>query len=176
MTSDGYSCVTFMKMMPYYSTPIEEILRKEGRLKTINGYADYDFLNESLNLYFQLIIRLFSFWMWHPDGLLNASKWARTYLKVFSKYYGTPTLAKRLQLRLSETIAESNSYILNMLEKLSLEYESGKPRNGTEIIRLKRMVNSRHNKFLKDIKAICSKLFILGKVQDLTGFTLDTIN
>lgn len=171
MTGDGYSGVTFMKMMPYHATPIEEILRKEGRLKTIDGLSDYDFIDESLNRYYQLIINLFSFWMWHTNGFLNSSKWVRNYLQVYSKYYGTTPLVSNLILSLRETVAKSNSFMLDMLDQLSIEFETGKPSNSTDPRRLKRIVNSHHNEFLKNIKTIPSKLKLLEKFQQLRGFS-----
>ncbi len=35
---DGYTPVTFLKMMPYYETQVEKELIKEGRLRIIEWY------------------------------------------------------------------------------------------------------------------------------------------
>ena len=79
--------VTFLKLKPYFETRIEKELRKEGRLKGKPGFLDYDFLDSSLNHYYEFIKRLFMEWLSDPDGLVNISKWARNYLSVFSHFY-----------------------------------------------------------------------------------------
>lgn len=178
ITSDGYSGVTFMKMMPYHATPIEKILRKNGRLKNINGLPDYDFFDESLNRYFQLINELFSVWIEHPDGLLNISKWARNYLLVFSKFYGTTPLLKQLTLSLREAVAESNNFILTILEQLSIEIETGKFKTGnrTRIRSLKMKINSTQNEYINVFKNIVTKLMILGEFERMTGISFDSMD
>jgi radical SAM superfamily enzyme YgiQ (UPF0313 family) len=175
MTSDGYSGVSFLKIIPLHATPVEEILRNEGRLKIVNGFPDYDFYDESLNQYYKLINQLFSVWLEHPDGLLNISKWARNYLLIFSYYYRLSPSAEHLKVRLREIVAESNNFILNTLESLSAEFEvcDFDIDDHPKINALKKKINSRHAKFTSQIKTIISNFVLLGDFQRLTGIAID---
>ncbi len=84
---DGYTPVTFLKVLPYYETSIEKELRADGRLKGEPGFLDYDFLDNALNDYYKFITCTFFEWLRDPDGLVNISRWARNYVSVFSYYY-----------------------------------------------------------------------------------------
>lgn len=50
---EGYSAVTFLKMLPYFETPIEKQLRGERRLKGKPGFLDYD-LNSKISFLLRL--------------------------------------------------------------------------------------------------------------------------
>ena len=85
--SDGYTPVTFLKILPYYETRIEKELKADGRLKGEPGNMDYDFLDDALNDYYKFITYNFFEWLREPNGLTNLCKWARNYFSVFSYYY-----------------------------------------------------------------------------------------
>jgi radical SAM superfamily enzyme YgiQ (UPF0313 family) len=175
ITRDGYSGVTFIKMMPYHATPVEAILRKEERLKTINGFPDYDFLDESLNQYYQMINKLFSKWIEHPDGLLNILRWVRNYFLVFSRFYEMTPAVEQLNLRFREIVAESNDFILSIVDQLSIEFETGKFEPAS-IRSLKMRIGITQNKFINMFKNIATNLMIIGEFQRMTGICLDYHN
>jgi radical SAM superfamily enzyme YgiQ (UPF0313 family) len=86
---DGYTPVTFLKLLPYFATIVERDLRDEGRLIGNPGSFDYRFLDESLNQYYDFITDCLLQWLRDPEGLLNVLRWARNYLLVFRCFFKT---------------------------------------------------------------------------------------
>ena len=127
---DGFSPVTFLKMMPYSATPIERELRKEGRLKGKPGFFDYDFPDESMNHFYEFITDCFMEWLRDSDGLLNISKWARNYISVFSHFFEMIPEILLISKDVKNTISESNLFLLDTMKKLATLFESGKYNNG----------------------------------------------
>jgi len=123
---DGYTPATFLKVMPYYETRTEKELIKGGRIKGRPGFFDYDFLEESMNRYYEFIIYCFNEWLRDPDGLVNISKWARNYISVFSHYFELTPEAQLISKDTKSTISECNIYLLDMLKELAAIFESGK--------------------------------------------------
>ena len=93
---DGYTPVTFLKLMPYYETQVEKDLVKEGRIINKPGCMDYDFVDESMNHYYEFTTDCFREWLRAPDGFVNISKWARNYFSVYFKYFGINRETKAL--------------------------------------------------------------------------------
>jgi hypothetical protein len=67
---DGYFPINFCKMLPYGGTPIEEQLRKIGRLKGTLTHPDYDLLDPQLDWYTFLVQRIFTRRNFSPVGLV----------------------------------------------------------------------------------------------------------
>ena len=123
--SDGYTPVTFLKLMPYYETKVEKELLKEGRLKVTTGIRDYDFKEDSLNQYYDFIINCFKEWLRHPEGVANISKWGRDYYSIYTHYFGKDADAIKLKRNFTKVLSDSNFYILNILKELSVIFKSG---------------------------------------------------
>ena len=56
---DGYTPVTFLKLIPLYETQTEKELLKTGRLLFRDGIGDYDFPEDPMNKYYEFYHRLF---------------------------------------------------------------------------------------------------------------------
>lgn len=67
--SDGYFPINFAKMLPYAGTPIEEMLKRQNRLKGTVTHPDYDFLSSDLDWYAFIVQKLFSKRSFSPDGV-----------------------------------------------------------------------------------------------------------
>ncbi len=57
--SNGYTPVSFLKLMPYYETQVERELIKEGRLKVTTEGRDYNFPGDSMNHFYEFITLCF---------------------------------------------------------------------------------------------------------------------
>jgi anaerobic magnesium-protoporphyrin IX monomethyl ester cyclase len=171
---DGYAGAAFMKMIPYYETPLKKILEKEKRLIVRNGESDYDFIDDRLNDYYNLIIRLFATWTWHPDGFLSISKWTRNLLLVYSKYYGKGQFIVRFQNDFTKIMIESNQFILDALIRYSHEFEEG-TFDITETESLEKEVNSLHEEYCNRLKKIMKGISVIGEFQRLTGNSFEYV-
>jgi len=123
--SDGYTPVSFLKMMPYFETRVEKELREQGRLKGRPGYLDYDFNTLSLNDCYATAIGCFAEWMWSAEGVTNLSQWARNYYAVHDHFGISKPGIALLREKFRETATESNLYILDTLAVLFDLFESG---------------------------------------------------
>lgn len=123
--SDGYTPVSFLKMMPYFETRVEKELREQGRLKGRPGYLDYDFNTVSLNDCYSTAIGCFAEWMWSAEGVTNLSMWARNYFAVHDHFGISKPGIAFLREKFRKTASESNLYILDTLAVLFNLFESG---------------------------------------------------
>jgi anaerobic magnesium-protoporphyrin IX monomethyl ester cyclase len=157
---DGYSAVTFLKMLPYFETRIEKELRNEGRLKGKPGFLDYDFHDESLSHYYDFITICLMDWLRDTDGLLNISKWARNYISVFLHYFELTPEVPLISKELKNTISESNLFLLDTLKDLATIFESGKfnSANYKELDRYRDDIKIKHDHFIELINNSMGKL------------------
>lgn len=130
ITEDGYTPVSFLKMLPFFETEVERELSAAGRIKGEPGFYDYDFHDTKLNTYYELITEYFSHWLADPEGLLNMLRWSRNYILAFSRFN---KMSSRM-LKISETIrsvtAASNSFLLDSMLELAELFESSRYTNG----------------------------------------------
>ncbi len=164
---DGYSPVTFLKMMPYCATPIEKELRKEERLRGKPGFLDYDFHDESLNHYYEFITDCFIEWLRDSDGLLNISKWARNYVSVFSHFFGVLPEVPLISKDVKKVISESNLFFLDTMKELATLFESGKYNNGNykDLKGYRKNIKIKHEQYREQINNIMTNLLILVEFQ-----------
>lgn len=145
---DGYSIIPFQKLVPLYETRAEEELIKEGRLKVVDGFADYDFLEESMNDYYVFIFDSFEEWVRSGEGVENLSKWARNYFAVCSHYYAPITETKKFQRRIRKIISESNIFFLDTLEEMSLLFETKYYKKDSRLLLdCREQIKFEHNRF-----------------------------
>lgn len=172
ITGDGFTSVTFLKMLPFSSTAIESNLKKEGRLKGSPGFLDYDFNSESMNRYYEFVSKLFMEWVSDHDGLLNISKWARNYFSVFSRYFDTSLPFPILKSELNKIISESNVFFLDTLDELALLFESGEINNINNIAlsKYRQKTNMKHKAYVKKIINVITRLSILVEFQQQTKY------
>ncbi|HBE41473.1 MAG TPA: hypothetical protein DDW27_09760 [Bacteroidales bacterium] len=160
--NDGYTPVTFLKLMPYYDTKVEKELSETGRLKITDGVRDYDFSSGPMNRYFQFVTDIFKEWLRHPEGVANLAGWGITWYSVYHYYFGHDSDVKRLKRNYKRILSNSNDFILNTLKELSVIFEN-EDHYGTG-----------QNRLIETKKDICSKSrsFTCGMRKNL-GSLLD---
>lgn len=154
--ADGYTPVTFLKMMPYAGTIVEMELRKEGRLKGRPGFQDYNFLDGSMDYYYDFITDCFMEWLRASDGVLNIIKWARNYIAVYSRFYGFRDEILPISKKLEYIISESNRFFLDILSELATKFESEKfnSHNSVELNKYREIISLKQEIYKKQINDI----------------------
>ncbi len=170
--SDGYIPATYLKMMPYYETRVEKQLIKEGRLKISTGIRDYDFLEESMNLYYGFVSDCFAEWLWAADGVENTANWARNYIAVYKTFFEVTPVSKRLFKNVRKIISESNSFLIDTMKELAAIYETRRYENGgsklLEPYRVK--IISKQEIYRRRIVNSMAKLITLVEYQQLLTY------
>jgi len=158
---DGYTPLTYLKLMPYYETQVERDLINEGRLKNIPGCMDYDFTDESMNLYYGFTADCFREWQRAPDGFVNISKWARNYFAVYLKYFGLTEVPKAIQNDVTKTISEGNMFLLNIMKELARGFASGeyKSESDTVLKDYRQAISLKHKYLCGQVHASMNRLF-----------------
>lgn len=162
--TDGYSPVTFLKMLPFFDTEVERKLKKEGRLAGEKGWCDYSFSDKALDRYYDFFEECFTDWLRNPDSLLNLSRWARNYVTLYSHFYEPAQEVKVLSGRINKLISDANIFLLNTMKDLADQYGSGYYSNGShgEVLRgVSEKIKSRHTIFKKQINNCLCQLFKL---------------
>jgi anaerobic magnesium-protoporphyrin IX monomethyl ester cyclase len=167
LCGDGFSPVSYLKMMPYYATRIEKELLAESRIKGAPGFRDYDFIDDSMNHYFDFITCCFLEWFRNTDGVANISKWARNYVSVCSYYFELSPALLIMSRELNKIISESNLYFLDSMKELAKIFESGKYKNENfkELKSYKRNIKLKHENIKKRINRNMSNLLVLVELQ-----------
>ena len=123
---DGYAPVTFLKMMPFYETRIEKELIKVGRLNVSPEMNDYDFLEESMNYYYNYINDCFWDWLKAADGLENTASWAGNYIAVYLHYFDVQPYARAQIRRVRKIVSESNLFLIGTMKEMATYFEYNK--------------------------------------------------
>jgi radical SAM superfamily enzyme YgiQ (UPF0313 family) len=145
---DGSAPLTFCKMIPYAGTPIERQLQKEGRLKVARpGYADYDFMDSSIDDLYRAASECFNEWIGRQDGVTNLGKWANFHLSVYRKYFQPDVLADGLTEAAAHAISESNLYAVDTLKTLADLVCSGRGAARSRVSTIRGEVAVRHAEF-----------------------------
>lgn len=165
LCGDGYTPVTFLKLMPYYDTAVEQQLIREHRLKVSKGIRDYDFNDVAMNHYYNFITLCFGRWLRNTNGLENISHWARNYFAVFQYYAGSESYNNYLKRKLIKTISESNLFLLDAMLELSKIFESGKYLDESDLLEnYKEIIYSKHEYFKQIIIENIELLSLHGEV------------
>ena len=122
---DGYTPVTFLKIMPYFDTRVEKELRAQGRLKGNPGNLDYNFRAESLDDCWAAVSECFAEWLWGRRGVVNLSRWVRNYLAVGDFFWGPDPELAVYRKKFRDTLARGNLFLTGSLTELFDYYESG---------------------------------------------------
>ena len=157
---DGYTPATFLKMLPYFATDVEKELREKGRLIGKPGAVNYNFLEESLDRYYNFVMDCFIGWLADSEGLVNISKWIRNYFLVYERYFEVTTDVSLLNFKVKNIISESNLFLLNTMKELSELFDS---KNNIEPERdilknYRKNIYSRHEDYKKQINESIIKL------------------
>lgn len=168
---DGYTSATFLKMLPFFETRVENDLKNEGRLKGRPGYLDYDFHDKSMNCYYDFITECYGEWMRRSDGLVNISKWARNYFSVYFRYFRITPEVPFLYQNIRRIISESNLWLLDSIKELSGVFESGHYETVEEEVMKEyvKNIHLRHNYYKEQINDTMRKLLRIAEVYNLTS-------
>jgi hypothetical protein len=154
-------------MMPFYETRVEKELISEGRIRGGPGYRDYDFLEDSMNGYFEFISGCFMEWTRDREGVLNISKWARNYLSVCSRFFEMETALTILSGDLKKIISESNIFFIERMRELALLFESGT--DGSDhvagLAAARKRIRNSHAKYRKRINDCIFTLITLSELH-----------
>lgn len=126
---DGYTPVPFQKLIPLYETHVEKELIETGRLKVSNGVSDYDFLEESMNHYYDFVVGCFTEWMRSPEGIENISKWAGNYFSVYMRFFDIQPEGMKFYRKVRKVISESNLFLLDTMKELAMIFETKQYKN-----------------------------------------------
>jgi anaerobic magnesium-protoporphyrin IX monomethyl ester cyclase len=165
---DGYTPATFLKMMPYYETRIEKELLKEGRLKISGGKRDYDFLDGTMNHYFEFISGCFKEWLRDAEGLENTANWAGNYFSVYFHYFDILPGVMKYQSKVRKVISESNLFLISTMKDLAIIFESKQyMKDDNQIMNnYRERIRSKHDYYRKEIIETMGKLLsVVGENQ-----------
>lgn len=162
--SDGWSPVSYLKMMPYYSTVIEKELIEEDRLTGNPGHYDYSFREESLNDYYDFISSAFSDWINSGSGLVNVAKWARNYFAVFSRYQLLPTVLPYLEREFRVSVQLANDFLVRIHIELARLFESRGCPDSSVLDKYRKRIREGHCRYRRRIKASAETLLTLSGV------------
>ncbi len=158
--SDGSAPVTFCKMLPYAETRIEYQLKKEGRLKGNPGFEDYDFIDISLNHFYDFITDCFEGWIGRHDGLLNIARWARYYLLIYHKYYPVTSVIRDMDRDVKKYVSQSNMFFVNIVRELVYIFTSqlNQETHFDKLKTIKKNVAAKHLRYKSELNAIMNNI------------------
>lgn len=169
ISDDGFTPVTFLKMLPFFETEVERKLKKEGRLIGKPGLSDYAFLDESINQYYDFFEKSFLVWMRDPNGLLNISRWARNFVLVYTFFFGENHEIKIVSRNVHKLISDSNFFLLEAMKKLAALFESEDNIQNQSIIlaRYTRNITIIHDQFKRQMISLIKRIYWLAKYHTL---------
>jgi anaerobic magnesium-protoporphyrin IX monomethyl ester cyclase len=163
---DGYTPVSFLKLVPLYETSVENELRERGRLIESDGCTDYEFTEEPMNRYYYFTMNCFSEWQRSPDGVENISKWARNYCSVYKHYYNDNPAGTEYCKKITNVIRESNLFLIDRMKQLADIFESDSDKSNKQLLSgIKRKIESKHNYFKNKIINTMAKLVSLVETR-----------
>jgi anaerobic magnesium-protoporphyrin IX monomethyl ester cyclase len=175
LCNDGYTPVTFLKMLPFYETRIEKDLIKEGRLISGGEIPDYEFLETSMNGYYKFICECTDEWLYSPDGLENIANWAYNYISVCKKFFSVqPYIRSRVQ-QIRRCIASSNKFLLDSMNELSEYFENElykKDDGGSYLNSCKENISANHAYYRSQIIRTMSDLISIAEEYQLKNHLL----
>jgi hypothetical protein len=135
-------------------------------MKGTPGYFDYDFLEDPMSHYYNYITDCFMYWLRDPEGVVNHSRWARICCLVFNHYFRMTDDVIKLQKEIAEIIVESNHFILDSMQELSVVFESGQYLSDKRMLKRFRItISARQSKFVEKINNAVSNLYRIYKYQ-----------
>jgi hypothetical protein len=115
VTADGSCPANFCKMLPYAGTPIEDRLRREGRLKGPLSQPDYDFLDARLDWFALFAARVFRFRNFDDLGLVERLRTARID-QILVRAFELSAKVEEYEAALRRVTARASSTALDTLE------------------------------------------------------------
>jgi radical SAM superfamily enzyme YgiQ (UPF0313 family) len=123
--SDGTAPITFLKLMPYFSTELVRELSEQGRLNGRPGYLDYRLRSEPLDACWSAVTECLAEWLWGSQGVVNLAKWVRNWLAVSDYFGNSNSPVEECRTRYRDTVAQSNLFLAETMTRFFDYYESG---------------------------------------------------
>lgn len=161
LCGDGYTSATFLKMLPYFATDVEKELRIQGRLIGEPGFLNYNFLENSIDRYYDFVTSCFIKWLSDPNGLVNISKWIRNYFQVYQHFFESTQEVSLLHNEVRCTISESNLFLLNTMKELIKLFDTGNNNSPPKEVldTYRESINIKHDNYKKLINSYSIKLY-----------------
>jgi anaerobic magnesium-protoporphyrin IX monomethyl ester cyclase len=169
---DGYSPLTWLKMMPFYETQIEKELLSEKRLKVKHDMTDYDFLEDSMNHYYSYISDCYNDWLRAADGMENTAGWALNYISVYIYYFDVQAYARSQIRKVRKIVSDSNTFLLDSMQVLSVYFENRKHETDDSkfLESYKQHIRVHHNLFVARIRITIANLISCSQEQQIRGY------
>ena len=143
---DGYTPLTFNRLLPSYGTRVEKELLNSGRLKYNYGDNDYDFFEEAMDQYYEYVMNCFNEWLRDPHGIENIAKWSRNYFSVYNHYYNTTPESKKSSKKINKYISESNLFLIGTMKELAEIFESNQYKKNKNLLGNRRQeIKAKHD-------------------------------
>jgi radical SAM superfamily enzyme YgiQ (UPF0313 family) len=125
---DGSTAATFCRMLPYDGTPIKDDLARSGRLRGDVCNPDYDFLDRRLTDFYEALTEFVDIRGWiHGYRALSVQlSWAWNEVAVMERLFPPLPDMSFYQKTLRRITAESNHFLLGVVEDLSYTFSDGR--------------------------------------------------
>lgn len=134
----GLALTQFTKMVPYGGTPVERLLKDEGRLTGSPESPDYGYPDPRIALLEHFLHEAFSHRNFNPEGLVEKLRYMKFYVSLLRKYHPGIYALDNSAEKIEKSIIESNH---EFLEKTSMAVRLMSERNEDSIIRLWPILN-----------------------------------
>jgi radical SAM superfamily enzyme YgiQ (UPF0313 family) len=129
----GLALTQFTKMVPYAGTPVEKMLKTEGRLTGSPESPDYGYPDPRIALLEHFLHEAFSYRNFNPDGLVEKLRYMKFYVSLLGRYHPDIFARDKSAEKIEKLIMEANH---EFLEKTSMAVRFVSERDEQEIIRL----------------------------------------
>jgi anaerobic magnesium-protoporphyrin IX monomethyl ester cyclase len=164
---DGYTPVTFLKLVPMYATRVEKELMEIDRLKLKGGNWDYEFPEEPMNHYYYFVYDSFNKWMRSPEGIENLSKWAGNYFSVYRSFFEITAAGMKIHTKVRKIISESNLFLIDTMKELAFIFETEQYLENEPLLdEFRENIESKHRQFRDRIINTMADLVTLAEKQE----------
>lgn len=125
LTWNGSAPVVFCRMLAYSGTPIEDQLRRQGRMRSSVVNPDYDFVDDRVTRLFEIVNDRVGVWCRDPDSLAYQLNFAWMEYYVLRRLYPHLLELAQYQHLLRSITSEYNDYVLRLVEQACVLVETG---------------------------------------------------
>ena len=134
----GLALAQFTKMVPYAGTPVEKLLKDEGRLTGAPEAPDYGYPDPRIALLEHFLHKAFSHRNFNPEGLVEKLRYMKFYISLLGRYHPHIYASDNSAEKIEKLIIEANH---EFLEKSSMAVRVMSERDENAIIRLWPVLN-----------------------------------
>ncbi len=131
--SSGLALTQFTKMVPYAGTPVEKMLKDEGRLIGPPESPDYGYTDPKIGFMELFLHEAFRYRNFNPDGLVERLRFMKFCISLLKKYYPDIYVRNNCAEKIENIIKQANH---EFLEKTSMAVSLMSEKDESDIIRL----------------------------------------